>query len=133
MASILRMLSTPTAWYSSPFLGQNVSFAWAVPSAVRALYYGSSALDARLVMKGKHTRSTREPSRASLREMPEVDFSSARVLGRGRHVERARRSFETLVVDKQVLKVLGGQDAVIGILEVLAKSIAAGRRKRRAA
>jgi hypothetical protein len=84
-------------------------------------------------MKRKSTRTTREPSRASLREIPEVDFSSARVLGRGRHVEKARRSFETLVVDKKVISALGGQDAVIGILEVLAKSIGAARRKRRAA
>ncbi|MBN1612089.1 MAG: hypothetical protein JW940_35990 [Polyangiaceae bacterium] len=45
---------------------------------------------------------------------------------------RARRSFETLVVDKKVLKALGGQEAVIGILEALAKSVTAARRRRAA-
>jgi len=68
-----------------------------------------------------------------LREIPEVDLSSARVLGRGRHVERARRSFETLVIDRRVLEALGGEEAVIDILQALAKSITATRRKRRAA
>ena len=85
------------------------------------------------VMKRKSTKTTREPSRASLREIPEVDLTSAVVLGRGRHVAKARRSFESLIVDKKVLKVLGGHDAVVGILEVLAKSVAAGRRRHRAA
>ena len=98
-----------------------------------ALYSDSSALGALHVMKRKSTKTTREPSRASLREIPEVDLTSAVVLGRGRHVAKARRSFESLIVDKKVLKVLGGHDAVVGILEVLAKSVAAGRRKHRAA
>jgi hypothetical protein len=84
-------------------------------------------------MKRRSTKSTREPSRASLREIPEVDLASALALGRGRHVEKARRSFDTLVVDRNVLKVLGGHDAVVGILQALATSVAAGRRKRRAA
>lgn len=68
-----------------------------------------------------------------MREIPEVDLSHAVVLGRGRHVAKARRSFDTLVVDKKVLKVLGGPDAVVGILRALATSVSAGRRKRRAA
>jgi hypothetical protein len=84
-------------------------------------------------MKRKSTSKSPEPSRASLREIPEVDLSSARVLGRGRHVEKARRSFEMLVIDRKVLKVLGGEEAVIDILQALAKSITANRRKRRAA
>jgi hypothetical protein len=65
--------------------------------------------------------------------MPEVDFSSRRLLGRGRHVNKARQSFETFLVDKKILKALGGQDAVVGILEALAKSLTIGRKKRRAA
>ena len=98
-----------------------------------ALYSDLSALDGRLVMKRRSTKTTREPSLASLREIPEVDLTSAVVLGRGRHVSKARRSFESLIVDKRVLNVLGGHDAVLGILEVLAKSVAGGRRKHRAA
>ena len=84
-------------------------------------------------MKRRSTSKSPEPSRASLREIPEVDLSSARVLGRGRHVDRARRSFEMLVIDRKVLKVLGGEEAVIDILQALAKSITANRRKHRAA
>jgi hypothetical protein len=84
-------------------------------------------------MKRRSTSRSPEPSRASLREIPEVDLSSARVLGRGRHVERARRSFDTLVIDKRVLKALGGEEAVMDILQAPARSITATRRKRRAA
>jgi hypothetical protein len=55
------------------------------------------------------------------------------ILGRGRHVAKARRSFESLTVDKKVLKVLGGHDAVLEILRVLANSVAAAQKKHRAA
>jgi hypothetical protein len=41
------------------------------------------------------------------------------MLGRGRHVERARRSFDTLVIDKKVLRALGGEEAVVDILQAL--------------
>ncbi len=74
-----------------------------------------------------------EPSKASLREMPEIDFSRTRIVSRGRHAARARRSLETLVVDKKTIKALGGAEAVLGILDALAKSIEASRKKRRAA
>lgn len=84
-------------------------------------------------MRKKSTQSTREPSRASLREIPEIDLSSAVPLGRGRHLEKARRSFDTLLVDRKVLKTLGGHDAVLTILQTLATSVAAGRKKHRAA
>ena len=60
-------------------------------------------------------------------------MSSLRVLGRGRHVAKARRSFDTLVIDKKLLRALGGEDAVVGILRALAKSVALSRKKRRAA
>jgi hypothetical protein len=84
-------------------------------------------------MKSKSTKTTREPSKASLREIPEVALSRAVILGRGRHVAKARRSFESLTVDKKVLKVLGGHDAVLEILRVLANSVAAAQKKHRAA
>ena len=84
-------------------------------------------------MRKKSTSKSREPSRASLREIPEVNLSSARVLGRGRHVERARRSFDTLVIDKRVLEALGGEEAAVDILRSLARSLTLARKKRRAA
>jgi hypothetical protein len=84
-------------------------------------------------MRKKSTQKSAEPSRASLREIPELDLSKVKVLGRGRHVARARRSFDTLIVDRKVLDALGGHDAVLNILQTLATSVVAGRKKRRAA
>ena len=52
---------------------------------------------------------------------------------RGKYAERARRSFETIVVDKKVAAVLGGPEGVTALLEALAKSVGQGRKKRRAA
>ena len=68
--------------------------------------------------------------------MPEIDFSTVRVLGRGRHVERARRAFaefETVVIEKDVLKALGGREGLNEILQALAKSMGMPKKKRRAA
>jgi hypothetical protein len=84
-------------------------------------------------MRKKSTPKTSEPSRASLREIPEIDLAKVKFLGRGRYVEKARRSFDTLVVDRKVLDALGGPDAVINILQTLATSVSAGRKKRPAA
>ena len=52
---------------------------------------------------------------------------------RGKYAARAKRSLETILVDKKVLKTLGGPEALMGILEALARSIEASRKKRRAA
>jgi hypothetical protein len=68
--------------------------------------------------------------------MPEIDFSTARVLGRGRHVEKAKRAFaefETVAIEKSVLKALGGPEGLNEILQVLAKTIGLAKKKRRAA
>lgn len=84
---------------------------------------------ARLVMKKKSTKTTAEPSKASLREIPEADLAHARVLGRGRRVAKAKRSFETILIDKKVLETLGGPEALMGILVALANSIEASRNR----
>ena len=52
---------------------------------------------------------------------------------RGKYVEKARRSLETIVVDRQLLKALGGPEGVYAILEALAKSMSLAKRKRSAA
>lgn len=52
---------------------------------------------------------------------------------RGKYVEKAKRSFETVVVDKKVLAALGGHEGLNGILEALAKSVTHAKKKRRAA
>jgi hypothetical protein len=55
------------------------------------------------------------------------------VLGRGRHLALAERSFETVCVDQRVAEVLGGPDAIRRILAVLAESIEPPRKKKRRA
>ncbi len=52
---------------------------------------------------------------------------------RGKYLEKARRSFETIVVDKKVVAALGGPEGLVGILEALAKSVTQAKKKRRAA
>ncbi len=77
-----------------------------------------------------------EPSKASLEEMPELDLSRVRVLGRGRHVGRVRRSVEFLALDKKLVKKLGGPEGVRAILTALAGAMTvkpAGRKPRHAA
>jgi hypothetical protein len=82
----------------------------------------------------KKNAKTHEPSKASLAEMPEVDFSRLGKLSRGKYVERARRSLEVIVVDKKLVKALGGPDRVAGILHAIAEALSAKKpRKRRAA
>jgi hypothetical protein len=52
---------------------------------------------------------------------------------RGKYLEKALRSFETVIVDKKVAAALGGQAGVTAVLEALAKSVAHAKKKGRAA
>jgi len=52
---------------------------------------------------------------------------------RGKYLEKARRSFETIVVDKKVATTLGGAEGITAVLEALAKSVGQAKRKGRAA
>jgi hypothetical protein len=52
---------------------------------------------------------------------------------RGKYLDKARRSFETIVVDKKVLETLGGPEGLSGILEALAKSVSRAKKRKRAA
>jgi hypothetical protein len=74
---------------------------------------------------------TDEPSKASLAEMPEIDFSRFRKVSRGKHAERARRSLEVVVLDKKLVAALGGADRVAGILRALADAIGEKKPKKR--
>lgn len=49
---------------------------------------------------------------------------------RGKYLDKARRSFETIVVDKRVLEAVGGAEGLYAILDAMVKSIRsrAGRR-----
>ena len=52
---------------------------------------------------------------------------------RGKYLEKARRSFETIIVDKKVAAALGGPEGVTAVLEALAKSVTVAKKKGRAA
>jgi hypothetical protein len=53
-------------------------------------------------------------ARKSETDLSRYDWSKSE---RGKYAARARRSVETISVDKKVLKTLGGPEALIGILE----------------
>ena len=52
---------------------------------------------------------------------------------RGKYFEKARRSFETIIVDRKVAATLGGAEGITALLEALAKSLGQAKKKRRAA
>lgn len=54
-------------------------------------------------------------------------------LTRGKYLEKARRSFETIVIDKKVAAALGGPEGVTAVLEALARSVVQAKKKGRAA
>lgn len=78
-------------------------------------------------------KKSAEPSKASLEEVPEIDFSRYDLTKakRGRYVKMARRSLEIIVVDKKWVKTLGGPEGVVGILAALASAVEGSRKKRR--
>ena len=80
-------------------------------------------------MSRRATKSD-EPSKASLAEMPEIDFSRVGKVSRGKYAQRARRSLEILVLDKKIVAALGGPDRVAGILRALAGAIGGTKPKK---
>jgi len=83
-------------------------------------------------MNRKTTKSD-EPSKASLAEMPEVDFSRLGKLSRGKYAQRARRSLDVIVLDKKLVATLGGPDRVAGILRAGADAVGEKKPKKRRA
>jgi hypothetical protein len=75
---------------------------------------------------------SQEPSAASLREIPEIDFSKHKRLERGRYAERARQSLEIFALDKQLVATLGGPDAVREILESLVSGLQKAKKRKAA-
>ncbi|MDP9002289.1 MAG: hypothetical protein M3O46_19530 [Myxococcota bacterium] len=75
----------------------------------------------------------RKPSKASVTEMPEVDFPRLGKLSRGKYAARARRSLEVVVLDKKLVATLGGADRVVGILRALADAVGEKKPKKRRA
>jgi hypothetical protein len=52
---------------------------------------------------------------------------------RGKYLEKAKRSFESVLLDRKAVETLGGPDALREIVSTLAKGVREARKKRRAA
>jgi len=52
---------------------------------------------------------------------------------RGKYVQKANRSFESVILDRKAVKTLGGPNAIREIIETLARTIRDTRKKHRAA
>ena len=62
-----------------------------------------------------------EPTKRSLREIPEVDFSKAKRLPRGKY-EKARRSFAIAIVEPELFARFGSSDAVNAALRAVVEA-----------
>ena len=60
-----------------------------------------------------------EPSKRSLRDIPEVDFSTMRRMPRGKYVAKARRSFAVALVEPEIFAHFGSSEAVNAALKAL--------------
>lgn len=60
-----------------------------------------------------------KPSKRSLREIPEVDFSKAKRLPRGKYAAKARRSFAIAIVEPELFARFGSSDAVNAALRAV--------------
>ncbi len=63
-----------------------------------------------------------EPSPASLRAIPEVDFSKMRRLSRGKYAAKARRSFAVALVEPDLFAHFGSSAAVNVALRALVEA-----------
>jgi hypothetical protein len=70
----------------------------------------------------KPTRNETEPTKRSLREIPEVDFSKAKRLPRGKYAEKARRSFAVAIVEPELFARFGSSDAVNAALRAVVEA-----------
>jgi hypothetical protein len=60
-----------------------------------------------------------EPTKRSLREIPEVDFSKAKRLARGKYAAKARRSFAVAIVEPDLFARFGSSEAVNAALRAV--------------
>jgi len=65
-----------------------------------------------------------EPSKRSLREIPEVDFSTAKRLPRGKYAAKARRSFAIALVEPDLFARFGSSEAINAALRAVVNAVA---------
>jgi hypothetical protein len=63
-----------------------------------------------------------EPSKRSLWEIPEVDFSKAKRLPRGKYAAKARRSFAVAIVEPDLFARFGSSEAVNAALRAVVEA-----------
>jgi hypothetical protein len=68
-----------------------------------------------------------EPTKRSLREIPEVDFSKAKRLPRGKYAGKARRSFVVAIIEPELFARFGSSEAVNAALRVVVEAAEAVR------
>ena len=69
-------------------------------------------------------------ARKSETDLTRYDWTKAT---RGKYLQKANRSFESVILDRKAVKTLGGPDAIREIVETLARTIRDARKKHRAA
>jgi hypothetical protein len=69
-----------------------------------------------------------EPTKRSLREIPEVDFTKAKRLPRGKYAAKARRSFAVALVEPEVFARFGSSEAVNAALRAVVEAADAVKR-----
>ena len=60
-----------------------------------------------------------EPSKDSLRDIPELDLTAMRRLSRGKYAAKARRSFAVALVEPKIFAHFGSSEAVNAALKAL--------------
>ncbi|GAC1351251.1 MAG: hypothetical protein NVS3B20_03040 [Polyangiales bacterium] len=69
-----------------------------------------------------------EPSKRSLREIPEVNFAAAKRLPRGKYAAKARGSFAIALVESSLFAKFGSSEAVNAALRALVDAAASMKR-----
>jgi hypothetical protein len=73
-----------------------------------------------------------EPTKRSLREIPELDFSKAKRLPRGKYAAKARRSFAVAIVEPDLFARFGSSEAVNVALRAVVEAADTVKRPARA-
>jgi len=81
----------------------------------------------------KRVRKHEEPSKASLREIPEIDFSKAKFLGRGLFAKKMREKMRYMPIDRELFDRLGGTAGILSILRAIAEVAPSKPARRKAA
>jgi uncharacterized DUF497 family protein len=71
---------------------------------------------------GQPMPKTTEPSKRSLREIPEIVFATAKRLRRGKYAEKARRSFAVVIVEPALFARFGSSEAVNAALRAVVEA-----------